>query len=85
MTSLFSHASKFVNTHRGNPPGDLNDVDLATDEDLTVFDLERLQLDEGGAVVGTTAVINGQQLTLSGGKLPPRYGISKCSCLTRTV
>ena len=47
--------------------------DLATDQKLTVFDSERLLLDEAGLVVGMTAIVNGEELTLTGGRLSPGY------------
>lgn len=76
MSTLFSRAYNFVlalvpqGRNRGNTPVDADSVDIAMDEDLTVFDMEILQLDDTGAVVGTTAIIKGLRLELSGGKLP---------------
>jgi hypothetical protein len=82
MSTLFSRAFNFVlalvpqSRHRGNTPVDIDSVDIAVDiavdEDLTVFDLEILQLDDTGAVVGMTAIIKGLLLELSDGKLPQR-------------
>jgi hypothetical protein len=76
MSTLFSRAFNFVlalvpqGRHRGNTPVDIDSVDIAVDEDITVFDLEILQLDDTGAVVGVTAIIKGLRLELSDGKLP---------------
>jgi hypothetical protein len=53
-----------------------DNVDVATDRDLTVFDSERLQADESGDVAGNTAFIEDNNLVPSGGKLPPRYNNS---------
>jgi hypothetical protein len=58
---------------------DLGNMDLACEEELTVFDLERMQIDEEGEVYGTTALIKeDDELTLSGGKLPAGYGPNEC-------
>jgi hypothetical protein len=76
MSTLFSRALNFAlalvlqGRHRGNTPVDFDSVDIAVDEDLTVFDLEILQLDDTGAVVGVAAIIKGLRLELSDGKLP---------------
>ena len=67
--------STYMDRHRGSTPEDAANTDIAIDEDLTAFDLERLLLDDAGAVVGMTAVIDSQELTLSGGKLPPFYSL----------
>lgn len=57
------------NKNRGLTLEDLTRMDVAYDEDLTIFDLERMQL-EDGEVVGTTAFVEDQKLVLTGGKLP---------------
>jgi len=70
MSKKFLSAFDFVYwtrpfyTPRGTTQGDFGHTDLATDEDITVFVSERLLLDEAGLVIGMTAVINGQELTL---------------------
>src|SRR5438552_1666488 len=86
---MLSHALNVVlglvplsNSHRRSMLGDVGNVDLATDEQLTVFDSETLLLDEAGSVVGITAVIDGQELTLSGGNLPPGYSLLVASAET---
>ena len=48
---------------------DMSRMDVAYDEDLTIFDLERMQL-EDGEVVGTTAVVEDEKLVLTNGRLP---------------
>lgn len=49
---------------------DLNRMDVAYEEGLTVFDCEGVMVEEG-EVVGTTAFVNEQnQLELTGGRLP---------------
>ena len=49
---------------------DMNRMDLAYEDELTVFDCEKVMV-EDGEVVGTTAIVNEQnQLELTGGRLP---------------
>ena len=60
---------------RGSTHDDIGDVDLAIDESLTVLDSERLLVDDAGAMVGMTAIINGEELKLTGGKFPPGYSL----------
>jgi hypothetical protein len=57
---------------RGLTLEDLSRMDVDYEEDLTIFDLERMQL-EDGEVVGTTAVVEDQKIVLTGGKLPSGY------------
>lgn len=79
MSAKFWRAFEFVfrslPLYRPRAPthDDIGNTDLATDETLTIFDSERLLLDETGAVVGMTAIIDGDELTLTGGKFPPGY------------
>jgi hypothetical protein len=58
---------------RESTHNDIVDVDLAIDESLTVLDSERLLVDDAGAVVGMTAIIDDEELKLTGGKLPSGY------------
>lgn len=58
-----------LNKPKGLTLEDMGRMDVAYDEDLTIFDLERMQL-EDGEVVGTTAIIEDHELVLTGGKLP---------------
>ena len=44
--------------------------DVSIDDDLTAFDLERVQLNEGGEVVGLAASITKDGLELRTSKLP---------------
>ena len=60
---------------RASTHDDIVDVDLAIDESLTVLDSERLLVDDAGVVVGMTAIIDGEELKLTGGKLPPGYSL----------
>ena len=59
--------------HRGLTFEDMDNMDVGYDEELTVFDLEKMMVDDEGDVVGMTALIDQEELTLSGGKLPARY------------
>lgn len=53
---------------------DLERLDVAYDQELTVFDLERIQVNENGEMVGLTAVLRDEVLILSDGKFPTKYG-----------
>jgi hypothetical protein len=44
-------------------------LDVAYDDDLTIFDTERLQINETGEVVGDTAVIKDHEVVSTQGKL----------------
>lgn len=61
-----------LNRNRGLTFEDLDRMDFAYDEGLTVFDQERLLVDEG-EVVGNTAIVEDDGLILSGGKVPLGY------------
>lgn len=51
---------------------DMNRMDVAYEDILTVFDCEKVMVEEG-EVVGETAIINDQkQLELTEGRLPAR-------------
>lgn len=74
---MFSHAVDLflgIFSLSRRPRGTLDtsdNVDVATDRDLTIFDSERLQANENGDVVVNTAFIKDNKLIPSGGKLPP--------------
>jgi hypothetical protein len=53
---------------------DLERLDVAYDQELTVSDLERIQVNEIGEMVGLTAVLREGGVILSDGKLPTGYG-----------
>jgi hypothetical protein len=61
-------------------PEDWDELDVAYDDDLTVLDTERLQINETGQVVGKTAVIEDEELVLTQGKLPQVYDVLHLSC-----
>jgi hypothetical protein len=76
---MFSRSLNYVlglvgqlNRNRGLTFEDLDRMDFAYDEGFTIFDQERLLVDEG-EVVGTTAVIEDDGLLLSSEKIPPGY------------
>jgi hypothetical protein len=72
MFSRFFHYILDLFQPQGLTLEDLSRMDVNYDEDLTVFDLERMQL-EDGEVVGTTAVVKNHELVLTGGKLLSGY------------
>lgn len=55
---------------RGVDPDHVIGRDVAIEEDLTVFDSEKLQLNERGGVVGLTAIIGKEGLGLRDSKVP---------------
>lgn len=52
---------------------DLERLDVAFDQELTVFDSERIQVGKNGELVGVTAVFRDKEVILSDGILPMRY------------
>lgn len=64
------------NRHQTRRPTleDWDELDVAYDDDLTIFESERVQVNENGEAVGTTAVINDHEIILSQGKWPSMYG-----------
>lgn len=64
------HGRKVRNDTAGLTNEDMNRMDLAYEENLTVFDCEKVMV-EDGEVVGETAIINDKyELEVTGGKLP---------------
>lgn len=51
--------------------------DVAYDDEPTVFDLERLQINQEGHIVGATAIIQNNSVSISSGRLPSGYRGSK--------
>lgn len=58
-----------LNRKREFTSEDLDRMDVAYDEELTVFDLERAQIENGG-FVGMTATISHEELYLASQNLP---------------
>lgn len=75
LSRIFHNIFEFfrLNKPQGLTLEDLDRMDVAYDDELTVFDLERMQLEEG-EIVGTTALIENENIVLTGGRLPSGYG-----------